>query len=131
MPFHGNTKADALTARVKVQFTPAQSQSVSARADALGMTLAGYLRSLALNDIGQAEPTTTKARLRKQEHLAHVAELHALAMQVKRLGTNVNQLAHQANVGMVPLARAEVIYMLNQHQVLMSQAEAAVERMLA
>jgi hypothetical protein len=52
-------------------------------------------------------------------------------MQIKKLGTNINQLARQANAGMVPISRAEVIYMLNQHQVVMSKAIAALERALA
>lgn len=130
MPSHGDTRREPLTVRVKVQFTAAQAQSIDARADALGMTIAGYLRTLALADLGQAEPTS-RHRARMHENLTRIAELHALAMQVKRLGVNVNQLAHQANVGLVQVTRAEVIYMLNQHQLLMSDAHAAIERMLA
>jgi hypothetical protein len=125
--------SNALSQRVKVQFSSAQQQAVDARADAVGMTTAGYLRSLALQDLdlarGAEAPSSKKAR--QHATMLQVAELHALAMQVKRLGTNVNQMAKQANSGMVPITRPEVIYILNQHQLLMSQATAAVEKMLA
>ena len=63
--------------------------------------------------------------------MLELAELHELAMQIKKLGTNVNQLAKQANQGMVPIERREITYMLNQHQLVMSNAIAAIEKSLA
>ena len=54
--------------------------------------------------------------------MLHLAEVHQLAMQIKKLGTNLNQLAKQANTGMVPISREEILYILNQHQLLMSHA---------
>lgn len=133
MPSHGPTRPDALLVRIKVQFSAAQNEAVTERADALGMTVAGYLRSLALQDLSlETTPRKPTARqIRDRAMLMQVAEFHALAMQVKRLGVTVNQLAKQANTGMVPLSRTEVLYMLNQHQILMSHAKAAVEKMLA
>ena len=125
-------KRQRLDNRVKVQFTDEHLAIMLKRCDHLGMTVAAYVRSLVLPDLEVASlrdaPSAKKAS--KHANMLNVAELHTLAMQVKRLGTNVNQLAKQANAGMVPITRAEVIYMLNQHQTLMSKAIATVEKML-
>lgn len=124
---------EQLTTRVKVQFTPSQEAELKRLADSIGMTVAGYVRSLVLAEIDAhgPNPAAAQRRARKHDIMLRVAELHSLAMQVKRLGTNLNQMAKQANTGMVPLTRAEITYMLNQHQLLMSNAIAAVEKLLA
>ena len=123
---------EQLTTRIKVQFTPSQTKKVDAKADRVGMTTAGYIRSLVLIDLDEKAHQTgpTGAKARNHASMLKVAEFHALAIQVKKLGVNVNQLARQANTGMVPIPRAEVLYILNQHQLLMSEAKAAVENML-
>jgi hypothetical protein len=56
--------------------------------------------------------------------------IHKLAIQVKKLGTNNNQLARQADAGMVPIRRHEVDAMLALHEDLMRMAIAYVERAL-
>lgn len=132
MPSRGFLKPDPLERRVKVQFTATQEQALHVKADGLGMTIAAYVRQLVLADL---EPGTVKApsdqKSRQRSTMLLAAELHALAMQVKKLGTNVNQLSKQANTGMVPLTRAEVTYLLNQHQVLMSHVSSSIEKLLA
>lgn len=96
------------------------------------MQRASYVRAVVLKDLELANPQGTPSAKKAANHasMLNVAELHTLAMQVKKLGTNVNQLAKQANQAMVPITRAEVLYMLNQHQLLMSKAIATVEKML-
>jgi Bacterial mobilisation protein (MobC) len=132
MPPRGHTKSEPLANRVKVQFNDAQLQALTEQADATGQTIAGYLRStvlMSLEDAVAKPAWPTKAR--HHAAMLNLAEMHALAMQVKKLGTNVNQLAKQANQGMVPITRAEVVYMLNQHQLVLSNAIAALEKALA
>lgn len=128
-----NPQADLLTTRLKVQFTTSQANDLSHRAEAVGMTVAGYVRFLVISDLEAhgPNPAAAQRKARKHDIMLRVAELNALAMQVKRLGVNINQMAHQANTGMVPISRAEVVYILNQHQLLMSNAIAAVEKLLA
>ena len=133
MPNEGYRKPDPLTQRVKVQFSKAQEDAIAQKADENGLTVAGYIRAVVLADM---ETSTTAGaagprQARKHATMLEVAELHALAMQVKKLGTNVNQLAKQANAGMVPISRNEVVYLLNQHQLLMSNAISTVEKLLA
>lgn len=130
MPVNGFVKREPLDRRVKVQFTAVQEMQLMAKAEAVAMTVSGYMRALALADIDPSE-CLKPAQSRSQAAMLQVAEFHALAMQVKRLGTNVNQLARQANAGMVPVTRAEANYLLNQHQVLMSHAKAVLEKLLA
>lgn len=119
--------------RVKVQFTDEQIALLAQRHEALGLTASAYVRSLVLRDleIASVRDALSARKASKHASMLNVAELHTLAMQVKKLGTNVNQLAKQANAAMVPITRAEVIYMLNQHQLLMSKAIATVEKLLA
>ncbi len=129
MPAKGFQKREPLDRRVKVQFTNAQFAQVDQRAAACGLTNAGYLRALALNDAGVAEKPVKADRNRSQT--LQLAEVHQLAMQVKKLGVNFNQLARQANSGMVPLTRAEITYFSNQHQLMLAKIAAMFEKMLA
>ncbi len=97
------------------------------------MSDARYLRHLIEKDIGVASPTEklkrrTESRVAR-DNLAH--EVNVLGLHFRKLGTNVNQLAKQANTGMVPISREEAIYMMNQIQLGMSQALAVLERALA
>lgn len=116
---------------MKVQLTAPLEQALQGRADDVGMTVSAYVRQLVLADLdpGVKPPSEQKSRQRSMMLLA--AELHGLAMQVKKLGTNVNQMSKQANTGMVPLTRGEVTYLLNQHQVLLSHVTSTIEKLLA
>lgn len=125
-------KPTPLDQRIKVQFSTDHLAILDQRCEAVGMQRASYVRAVVLKDLELANPQGTPSAKKAANHasMLNVAELHTLAMQVKKLGTNVNQLAKQANQAMVPITRAEVLYMLNQHQLLMSKAIATVEKML-
>jgi len=129
MPARGHTKTKPLSNRIKVQFTDAHLAALKDKADSLGMTVAAYVRAAVLVDM---DNVPDKPTLPKKPHvhaaLLELSEIHSLAMQIKKLGTNVNQIAKQANAGMVPVKRSEVVYMLNQHQLIMSQAVATLEK---
>ena len=54
-----------------------------------------------------------------------------IAFQLKKVGTNLNQLAKQANSGLAPITRNEVVYFMNTHQRILTLSVAALEKVLA
>jgi len=130
MPARGHRKSDQLDAVLKIRLSRAQRRQVDALAEVCGVTSSALVRDLFDQALAGAGAIKPPKPARNHESLLRAAEVHQLAMQVKKLGTNINQLARQANAGMVPLSRAEVQYMLNQHQLLISRAIAYVEKAL-
>jgi hypothetical protein len=116
------------TRRPKVAFSDDELLRVSDSAKASGRTLSRFMREAVLAAVGEGtKPKMMKGR--NSQELLHA--LHVLAVQIRKHGTNVNQLAHQANAGMVPVKRSEIDYILNMEQMLLSKATAAVESLLA
>ena len=128
MPARGHLKIDPVDHRIRVQLTAAQAARLTELAANTDMSQSEYMRSLLDSAAHGASPPKPK---RQSGTMLQLAEIHALAMQVKKLGTNINQLAHQANTGMVPLARHEVETMLAQHEQLMLRAIAFIEKALS
>jgi hypothetical protein len=93
-----------------------------------GMPQAKYLRGAVLALWGAGKPPKKRPSRVDDET---IRLLSAIAFQLGKLGTNVNQIAKQANTGLVPVSRAEVQYVLNQHQLATSKLTAAVEKILA
>ncbi len=111
--------------RKKVGFRPDEEALLQAAANAAGLTECAYMHAAILAAVGLASPP--KPTKNSGRH-AMAQELSRLAYQWKKLGNNVNQLAHQANAGMVPIRRVEVDYVLNQHQLLFSECKALMEK---
>lgn len=107
----------------KPKFSAAENAEIERKAFDCGETRADYMRKVVLADItGKPKPAP------KIKHAVKViAALAQVCFQIKKLGTNVNQLAHQANAGMVAVTRREVEYLMNQHQVVLSKAVAILE----
>ena len=85
-----------LTARLNVRMTPVELQRLRDSADAAGTDLTSYVRSVLL---GQDSPRRSRRRGADQQALA------SAAVQLTKLGTNVNQLARVANAcGDLPAA---------------------------
>jgi hypothetical protein len=124
MPARGHQKSDPVDHRIRVQLTAAQAEQLARLAADAGVSQSEYMRSLL--DSANKVP---KPR-RQSGTMLQLVEIHELAMQVKKLGTNVNQLARQANAGLVPLRREEIQQMLAQHEELMVRAIALVEKAL-
>jgi len=112
--------------RTRAYFTLEEEAGIAAKAKARGLTVAEFQRMAALSFAGL--PTKPKKRKQNREEVTNL--LHVVATQIKKLGTNCNQLAHRHNAGL-PIAPEELRLFKNQHQVLMSAATAAVEKMLA
>jgi hypothetical protein len=111
-----------------VAFSDAELLRVKEKAKAAGRTQAKFMRDAVLAAMGDAQPPKPK-RTAVRDALA--AELARANWLLSNLSKNVNQLARQANSGMVQVRRAEVDYLLNQHQVVLSKTTAAMERLLA
>jgi uncharacterized protein (DUF1778 family) len=115
------------TRRPKVAFSDDELSVVKDAAKNSRRTLSRFMRESVLAAAGEGvKPKVMKGR--DSQELLHL--LHVLAVQIKKHGTNVNQLAHQANAGMVPVSRKEIEYILNMEQLLLSKATAAVEKIL-
>jgi len=118
-------RRDKLVRGPKLSLTDAEHTRLADEAKACGMTQAKYMRQ-AVTAMWNQTPKPKRKPGRDVQELTHALSL--MAFQVKKLGTNVNQLAHQANAGMVPITEPEIRYVLNQHQLLMSAIIAAVEK---
>ena len=71
------------TTRIPVRLRPDENATVRERAHACGMTLARYMRETALGAVPKARP--------------RLAEMEAIR-ELARIGNNLNQLAHVANL---------------------------------
>ncbi len=74
------------TAFLGVQLTPAERAKLDARAAHYGLSLSDYVRLLLLSDERQPAPAPRDS-----------AAIRALTVEIVRVGTNLNQLAHIAN----------------------------------
>lgn len=130
MPAKGTHKRDPLDRLVKTRLTEDQAIALAELAKSCQMTRARYVRQLIEGALQGAvqHPKPRSRAFREREQLA--CAVNALGLQAKRLGNNVNQLARQANTGLVPVKRSEIVYTLNQLQVLTSAARTALERVL-
>ena len=128
MPARGHQKTDPVDRRIRVQLTAAQAERLARLAAGAGVSQSEFMRSL-LNSASGVSSKVPKTR-RQSGTMLQLVEIHELAMQVKKLGTNINQIARQANAGLVPLRREEIQAMLAQHEQLMLRAIAYVERAL-
>jgi hypothetical protein len=126
MPRKGFVKSDPLIRPFKPPFTHAEASAIRKDAEHCDMPVGRFISHLVLSARGDVTKKPKRKRNRDTDKLAD--EVHALAMQVKKLGTNVNQLAKQANIGLVPISRAELQYVLNQQQQLLSAAAAYLEK---
>lgn len=111
----------------KFRLTPDDAERLRSAAKAAGLHQHEYVRSAVMASI-TGVPGPRPKKTAATNHLA--VEIARLAFQVGKLGNNVNQLARQANTGLVPLTRAEIEYFNNMQQRLLTLATAAIEKVL-
>ena len=90
--------------RISIGLEPLDLDAVDERAEAAGLSRAGYIRAAVLGHPGiraVPRPPVEKAQLGQA-----VAQLGQAVGQIGRIGNNLNQLAHQANAGRVLPAEA-------------------------
>jgi hypothetical protein len=127
-PLVPSSEASGNLVTKKVKLPPQAVTRLVRESKAAGLTQGVYLQKLIMAAWQMGEMPKAKKNALKYEA---AQTLTAVAFQIRKLGTNINQLAKQANNGLVPVTRAEVQYILNQHQQLFTRAIAAVEKMLA
>lgn len=112
----------------KLFLTPEESALLHKETRLAQMQQRDYLRLSVVAALVNAAPPKRKASISRSD-LAH--EISLISFQLKKLGTNLNQLAKQANHGLVPITDAEIRYFNNYHQRVMTLATTALERVLA
>lgn len=116
------------TVRKKLFLSAEENTLLAREAKAAGLLQQDYVRLAVIAALTQAPPPKRKANASRND-LAH--EIGLVAFQLKKTGTNLNQLAKQANTGLVPITRSEMIYLMNYHQRLLTACSAALEKVLA
>lgn len=132
MPAKDTRKANPLEHRLSTNVDEALHAAFLERAKAAGLSDASYLRHLIAVDAGAASAADLKRRNLKRVSLDNLAhEVNQVGLHIRKVGVNVNQLAKQANSGMVPISRDEAVHMMSELQLAMSRAIAVMERSLA
>jgi len=91
--------------RIKAGVTAETYGLLRTRAKDAGMTLSRYVNALIEANVGLSEPPR-RPKNPVRDELLHT--LNNVFAELCRIGRNVNQLARQANTGMVPLSRQEL-----------------------
>lgn len=133
MPAKETRKANPLANRLSTNVDQKVFKAFRDKAVAAGMTDARYLRQLIEADAGLASamPAMKRRQMQRMQFDALAHEINQVGLHARKIGVNVNQLAKQANTGMVPLTRAEMVHMMTEMELLASRALAALERVLA
>jgi hypothetical protein len=121
-------KDPSATVRKKVFLTPDENKLLAKEAKLAVLLQQDYMRLAVVAALTQVPPPKRKAVMSRND-LAH--EIAMVAFQIKKAGTNLNQLAKQANNGLVPITRSEVLYFMNTHQRVLTLTTAALEKVLA
>lgn len=119
---------EGATVRKKLFLTPPENTLLEKEAKNAQLLQKDYLRLAVVAALTQAPPPRRKAVMGKSE-LAH--EISMIAYQLKKIGNNLNQMAKQANTGLVPITEREIYYFLNMHQRVLTMSSAALEKVLA
>lgn len=110
--------------QAKSHFSEEELKDIDAHAEAERLTRAEYMRMATLEKAGRS----TRMAGKKKGDEATLAALYEIRHHLKKIGTNVNQIAHQANTGIVPLTPKQVEYLGNLLQLGINATIAAAER---
>ena len=83
---HKQDVAERRTDFLGVQLTPTEKAELVARAAATGLSLSDFARIVLLSDLKKPAPSARDPQA-----------IRALAVEISRVGNNINQLAHIAN----------------------------------
>lgn len=114
--------------RRRVLFADAELEGVRQAAAAAGLTDAQFIHRAVLAAAGVMALPSPKRSLANDKLLA---EVQTLAWELSKHGANLNQLAKQANTGMVQVNAQVMHYAITQQHLLYSKAAATLERLLA
>lgn len=133
MPAKATFKVNPLENRLSTNVDQTLLSSFREKAVAAGLSDARYLRQLIEADAGAgvSTPTLKRRQLQQAQADALAHEINQVGLQLRKVGVNVNQLAKQANAGLVPISRTEAIHMMTEIELALSRTLAALERVLA
>lgn len=110
------------TNRVRSYMTDDELSAFKALCTAHGTTEAQMVRTLVLAAVAdQKLPAPRPEKARQVDEL--IAVINGLHVQLRKIGTNLNQIARQTNTGLVPVSRDEILAVFHTLQ----QAAAAVQ----
>ncbi|WP_414463314.1 plasmid mobilization protein [Hyphomicrobium sp. DY-1] len=112
--------------QAKAYFSDEEELRIAEYARAAGLTTSAFLRAATLAAIGA--PSTVKPKSKRKGDDDVIAALHRVDWQLRKIGININQLAHQANLQLLPLTTRECDYLKNIIQLTMSATISAMER---
>jgi hypothetical protein len=117
------------TNRVRTYMTDAELATFKALCAAHGTSEAQLIRSLVLAAAkGQKPPPPPPEKVRQLDDLIHV--LNGLHLQLRKAGTNLNQVARQINTGLVPVSRNELLSVFHSVQQAAAAIQTAAHRLL-
>lgn len=96
--------AEKLVDRIKVQYAPSETARLRKEAEARNVKLAAYIREASLT-----KQAVAGSRVKGSETLKLSAEMAMYTAHLRRIGNNINQLAKQANSGMVAVTHEEML----------------------
>lgn len=113
--------------RKKLFLSETENDLLLKAAKAAGLLQQDYMRQCIVAGLTQAAPPKPKASVSRNA-LAH--EISMIAFQLKKIGNNLNQMSKQANTGLVPITRTEIVYFMNMHQRVLTLSVASLEKVL-
>lgn len=121
MSERGDAESKLRTNRVRSYMTDGELAAFKALCAAHATTEAQMVRTLVMAAVaGQKPPAPPPEKTRQMDDLIH--HINALHIQLRKIGTNLNQVARQANTGLVPVSRNEILAVFHSVQ----QAAAAI-----
>lgn len=123
------TDSKLRTNRVRTYMTDGELKDFKALCAAHGSTEAQMVRTLVMSAVAKQQPPTPKPEKSRQVDQL-IAGINALHVQLRKVGTNLNQIAHQANGGMVPVSRNEILSVFHTVQQAAAAAQTAALKLL-
>lgn len=118
------------TNRVRSYMTDDELKAFKALCAAHGTTEAQMVRTLVMAAVaGQKPPAPKPEKSRQIDEL--IAGLNGIHIQLRKIGTNLNQLARQANTGLVPVSRNEVLAVFHSIRQAAATVQTAALKLLA
>lgn len=110
------------TNRVRSYMTDDELAAFKALCAAHATTEAQMVRTLVMAAVaGQKPPAPRPEKARQVDEL--IAGINGLHIHLRKIGTNLNQIARQANTGLVPVSRDEILAVFQ----IVQKAAAAVQ----
>lgn len=124
-----NDSSRQRTNRVRSYMTDDELRAFQNLCAAHASTESQMVRTLVAAAIARKAPPAPPPRaVQQMDELLHA--INGLHLQLQRIGTNLNQLAHQANAGRVPVSREEILAVFQSVQRAGAEVQTAAHKLL-